>query len=243
MKAKDVNPCGELYSQLQRAAKVFNAELFDGELPNFIFTLQRGKNSAGYFSPDQWSGTHGELASEIAINPSYLANHSLLVLFQTIVHELCHLWQHQYGRSKPRMGYHNQEWAEKMEQIGLMPSSTGEAGGRRVGQKMADYPSVNGRFMNVSRMLAGSGFGLDWVDRDFNINQVSCRSIPTAMLDNLNAPLLHSFPELAPLVKSSREQKKKIKYCCPKCTTKVWGKPELFVMCASCNCMLESKVA
>lgn len=242
METPPVNPHSELYSQLQKAVEIFNGVLFNGELSRFVLTLQRSKNTAGYFSPDQWSGTHGELASEIAINPRFLANHSLLVLFQTITHELCHLWQHQYGRHKPRPGYHNQEWAEKMEQIGLIPSSTGEIDGSKVGQKMGDYPSPNGKFMHTSRMLIESGFGLGWIDRDFNIKHISYRSMPTEISDKLHTPLLHSFPELAPLVKTGREQKKKIKYCCPQCTTKVWGKPELLIMCACCKCMLEKKV-
>jgi predicted SprT family Zn-dependent metalloprotease len=240
MTKPDVNPHSVLYSQLQRAAEVFNAELFNGELPNFVFTLQRGKSSVGYFSPDQWSNAQGSLASEVAINPCYLASNSLLQLFQTIVHELCHLWQHEFGRNKPRRGYHNQEWAEKMEQIGLIPSSTGNVGGNRVGQKMSDYPSQDGRFMKVSRTLVESGFGLDWVDRDFNIKQISYRSMPVEISSKLNAPLVHSFPELAPLEIIGREQKKKIKYCCPECSAKVWGKPRLEIICGSCSTKFES---
>lgn len=238
-----VNPHAELYSELQKAAEVFNEDLFNGELSLFVLTLQRGKSTAGYFSPDQWSGTHGELASEIAINPCYLAKHSLLVLFQTLVHELCHLWQHQYGRHKPRPGYHNQEWAEKMEQLGLIPSSTGQMGGKRVGQRMSDYPDPNGKFLQISRLLVHSGFGLKWVDRDFNIKQISYRDMPSEASDKLNKPLSHAFPELIPLIKSGRGQKEKIKYCCPDCSTKVWGKPELLIMCVCCNRMLESKAA
>jgi len=85
MVAFTVNPNSALYSQLQRIAEVFNAELFNGELPEFVFTLQRGNTSVGYFSPDQWSSTDGVLASEISINPCYLAHYSLLQLFQTMI--------------------------------------------------------------------------------------------------------------------------------------------------------------
>lgn len=240
MESPPVNPHNELYSQLQKAANVFNVELFNGDLSPFVLTLQRGKNTAGYFSPDQWSSINGELVSEIAINPCYLAKHSLLVLFQTLVHELCHLWQHQYGRHKPRPGYHNQEWAKKMEQLGLIPSATGEIGGDKVGQKMSDYPDPNGKFIHTSQALVRSGFGLDWVDRDFNTEQISYRTIPSEVSNRLNTPLFQSFPELIPLIKAGRVQKKKIKYYCPGCTTKVWGKPGLGIMCTCCNCVLIS---
>lgn len=244
MATPKVNPHSVLYSQLQKAAGIFNKALFDGKLDPFVLTLQRGRNTSGYFSPDQWGNTHGDMASEIAINPCYLANQSLLILFQTIVHELCHLWQHQYGRHKPRPGYHNQEWAEKMERIGLIPSATGDIGGKKIGQKMADYPSPDGEFMQVSRGLVESGFGIDWVDRDFNIEMVSYRSIPAEVevSDKLNSPLHLAFPELVPLVKVGREEKKKIKYFCPKCTTKVWGKLGLKITCTDCELPLESGV-
>lgn len=235
MKSHDVNLHGDLYSQLQKAASVFNAELFDGQLPAFVFTLQRRKDSSGYFSPDQWGNKNGEFASEIAINPSCLTNQSLLILFQIMVHELCHLWQHTYGSNKPRVGYHNQEWAEKMMQIGLIPSDTGEAGGKKTGQKMADYPLPNGKFMEVCKCLVNSGFWLDWVDRDFSANMVSHRSMPKGSTDKLNLPLRNYFPALNPLVKAGREEKKKIRYSCPKCEMRVWGKPDLWIKCMSCN--------
>lgn len=243
MEYPPVNAHNELYSQLQMAARIFNEELFNNELPLFVLTLQRGKNTTGYFSPNQWGNAHGEFASEIAINPCFLANQSLLVLFQTIVHELCHLWQHHHGRNKPRPGYHNQEWAKQMEDIGLIPSSTGDVGGKKIGQKMADYPSPNGKFIQICGMLAESGFGLNWIDRDFDIKRVSYRSMPTEISDKLNAPLLQSFPELLPLEKIGREQKKKIKYSCPECATNVWGKPGLGIMCTCCNRILESEMA
>ncbi|MEW5904835.1 MAG: SprT-like domain-containing protein [Pseudomonadota bacterium] len=243
MKRQTVNPHSELYSQLQKATEIFNDKLFGGELNLVVLTLQRGKNTAGYFSPDQWSNTHGKLASEIAINPTYLANQSLLVLFQTLVHELCHLWQHQRGLSHPRSGYHNQEWAEKMMEVGLIPSNTGKPGGKRVGQRMADYPAPSGKFIKVSNELVKSGFGLKWVDRDFKSREISCRTIPVEVEDELNRPLLDSFPELAPLTKNGRELKRKIKYCCPECGAKVWGKSGLSIICEGCNLKLLSEAS
>lgn len=71
-----------------------------------------------------------------------------IAICQTLVHEMCHLWQSEFGNPS-RTGYHNKEWALKMESIGLMPSSTGIKGGRKVGQKMSDYPISNGLFSQV----------------------------------------------------------------------------------------------
>lgn len=44
----------------------------------------------------------------------------------------------------------NEEWADKMEGIGLMPSSTGKPGGSRTGEKMADYAIEGGLFMQAT---------------------------------------------------------------------------------------------
>jgi hypothetical protein len=49
-----------------------------------------------------------------------------------------------------------------MESIGLMPSS-GQPGGKRTGDMMADYPS-GGRFLAACESLLTSDFSLSWCD-------------------------------------------------------------------------------
>jgi hypothetical protein len=39
------------------------------------------------------------------------------------VHEMAHVWQHAHGKPS-RNGYHNKEWAAKMDERGLIPSDT-----------------------------------------------------------------------------------------------------------------------
>ena len=36
----------------------------------------------------------------------------------TLVHEMVHFWQQEFG-TPSRRGYHNREWADKMEALGL----------------------------------------------------------------------------------------------------------------------------
>jgi hypothetical protein len=64
----------------------------------------------------------------------------------TLVHEMAHCWQHHDG-APSRRGYHNAEWADKMESIGLMPSDTGDPGGKRTGQRMTHYVVDGGPFL------------------------------------------------------------------------------------------------
>jgi hypothetical protein len=58
------------YRGFQQAYDFFNAELFDGALPNQLVTLQRHANSRGYFSPDSFRARDNEdTVHELALNP------------------------------------------------------------------------------------------------------------------------------------------------------------------------------
>ena len=83
---------------------------------------------------------------------------------KTLVHEMVHSWQHHHG-TPSRAGYHNKQWADKMEEVGLTPSSTGKPGGKRVGQSMSDYATEGGVFLSVFDELIAEGFALTWHDR------------------------------------------------------------------------------
>jgi hypothetical protein len=160
-----MKPTHELYGSLEEAYLFFNQRLFDGDLPTVIFTVQRKKGVMGYFAPERWGNLSGRKCHEIAINPSYIANSCLIEVLQTLAHEMVHCWQHCFG-SPSRGHYHNREWAKKMIDIGLMPSSTGLPGGAMTGQLMSDYIIENGRFFRAYEELKGlKGFELKWIDR------------------------------------------------------------------------------
>jgi hypothetical protein len=66
-------------------------------------------------------------------------------ILEILTHNLVHLYQYEFS-TPPRKGYHDREWADKMESIGLIPSTTSESGGKRVGDSMAQYPQPGGLF-------------------------------------------------------------------------------------------------
>src|SRR5215472_8566023 len=78
----------------------------------------------------------------------------------TLVHEMVHVWQHAKGTA-PKRGYHDREWAAKMKEVGLQPSSTGAVGGRETGQKMMDYIIPDGPFTKAFTVLAATGWKLN----------------------------------------------------------------------------------
>jgi predicted SprT family Zn-dependent metalloprotease len=160
-----MKPTSELYQALEKAYEHFNCELFDHQLPTVIFTFQRKSGVMGYFSPERWGNQRGKKCNEIAINPSFFAQSRLIEICQTLAHEMVHCWQYHFGNPS-RKSYHNLEWAKKMIEIGLMPSSTGEPGGKVTGQSMADYIIEEGLFIKAFESVAKSEkFDFPWFDR------------------------------------------------------------------------------
>ncbi len=231
-------PTREFYDVLQRAFDFFNERLFAAALPPCLITAQREKNTMGYFSPERWASSEGRRAHEIALNPAYFADHPMIEIFQTLVHEQCHLWQFEFGRKKSRRGYHNREWAEKMQSLGLMPSHNGEPGGRITGQKMSDYPVEGGPFLEACQAFMAD-FRLPWVDRHAAVAP-PCQSRPkiaSPQDDALYTRASTVIPDLEPL--EERQQvvraRQKVRYQCEGCHAKLWGKPGLNVICGTCN--------
>jgi SprT-like family len=150
------------YSGFQDAFDFLNRELFGGELPQLLITLHRRANSKGYFSPDKFAGRLEDgKAHELALNPDIFEGRTDEEICSTLAHEMCHEWQQVFGNPS-RGRYHNKEWANKMESVGLMPSHDGEPGGRKTGQSVTHYIILGGPFQRAFQKLAATGFKLHW---------------------------------------------------------------------------------
>ena len=127
------------YQGFQQAYDFFNRELFDKGLPQVLVTLQRHANTRGYFSPERFNGRIDETAvHELALNPDTFSGRTDEMILSTLAHEMAHVWQQTHGKPS-RRGYHDRQWAAKMREIGLQPSSTGETGGKETGQNVSQY--------------------------------------------------------------------------------------------------------
>lgn len=142
--------------------------------------------------------------SEISLNPAFLVQQTIIETLSTLVHEMVHYWQKHNGTA-PRRCYHNKQWGDKMQDIGLMPSSTGRKGGKRTGQAVSHYiiPSDITLFNRATAKLLKSGWTFDWKD-----HYVTARKKPG---------------------------KSKLKYECPECGARCWGKDDLRIICKPCN--------
>jgi predicted SprT family Zn-dependent metalloprotease len=141
------------YSGLQMAYDHFNWFLFEGKLVEVFITYQRHARSYGYFSPDRFaSRVDAEGRHELALNPDGFIGRTDEQICSTLVHEMVHCWQQQYGQPGSR-GYHNKQWAAKMKAVGLQPSSTGMVGGKETGQRVSHYIIPGGRFAGAFAAL------------------------------------------------------------------------------------------
>lgn len=138
------DPTGAQFDAYRAMWAYFNDVLFDGALRDVILNFSRAANTLGFFAPLRWEHG-GTTIDEISLNPAYLKIRSPREVASTLVHEMAHAWQYAYGKPG-RRGYHNQEWAQKMEELGLMPSATGAPGGARTGERMSHYVIEGGAF-------------------------------------------------------------------------------------------------
>jgi len=150
------------YRAFQQAYDFFNGELFRGTLPPVLVTLQRHAKAKGYFSPERFSGRIEDAAAhELAMNPDTFTGRSDEDILSTLAHEMAHVWQQTHG-TPPRRSYHDREWAQKMKEIGLQPSTTGEPGGKETGQSVTHYILPAGAYANAYARLKATGFQLHW---------------------------------------------------------------------------------
>lgn len=195
------------YVSLSAAFDFFNRRLFKPRLPPALITLQRKAGARGYYSARRFEARGGgsSTTDEIALNPATFEGRTDAQILSTLVHEMVHHWQDHFGHPS-RGRYHNQEWADKMEEVGLIPSDTGEPGGARVGQSVTHYISQGGPFDLASQELLADGIRVQWQSRESVTSAASVRS-----------------------------SRSKTKYTCGGCGLNAWAKPEARIVCGDCG--------
>src|SRR6266568_6157513 len=198
-------PTEQAYSELQHAYDVFNTRLFAGQLLPCLITMQRKNRTYGYFSGERWNDRAGAVTDEIALNPVHFATRSTEAVLSTLVHEMVHLWQHHCGKP-PRKGYHDKQWAAKMHEVGLLPSATGEEGGKETGQKMTHLIEENGRFAQAVQKLLAEHPAILYYDQASDTDTAR-----------------------------KKKAASKTKYTCPDCGLNAWAKPDAPLVCGNCQ--------
>jgi hypothetical protein len=234
-------PTLQTSSELQGAFDHFNAALFGGDLPPCLITLQRRSPAVmGYYSKARFGSNRepGTTTDEIALNPIHFMGRDATEVLQTLVHEMCHLWQCHFGKPS-RTGYHNREWAAKMVAVGLHPSSTGKPGGAIVGQHMADYVIADGHFDRAMRDLTSGDFRISWYDRIAEL-LVGLMVPPLVTNPSPQTPSpVSNYVAPSPLQRPGRRER----YSCSGCRLKAWAKPRAKLVCGTCNLPMSPQLA
>jgi hypothetical protein len=188
---------------LQFLFDYFNDALFDGRLKQSLIGHQKGR-AFGTFAPNRFVRMDGDgtRIHEITLNPSLfraIPNPAhpplqpdeqraadLCELCRTLVHEMAHQYDEQFGKPG-KAGYHSLSWGAIMKKIGLPPSSTGKRGGDETGYHMLEYVEPGGLFDQAFQRLL--------------------REPPTIWRDAWQQQLV--------LVPPPPKKRKRIKYVCP----------------------------
>ncbi|MGD9605526.1 MAG: SprT-like domain-containing protein [Bacilli bacterium] len=216
-----LKPTNQVYEPLQKAYDFFNQELFNNELPDCLITLRSIKSGVlGYYWDSCFASTNDEITDEIAMNAKYFGTRSLDEVLATLVHEMVHLWQQHFGKPSRRT-YHNKEWAKKMKDVGLQPSSSGKLGGDETGQSMHHYIIDNGVFFITIKKLLETDFHLLWFDR-YIPNSTDLTKISTANIKKM-------------VRLDNSKIKSKYSHTCEAGTFNVWGKAGIRLTCGVCK--------
>lgn len=193
----------------------FNAVLFGGSLGHVILNFSRLARSLGFFAPERWRDAGDQVTHEISLNPAHLKRDNAKDAASVLVHEMAHLWRHGQP-NPPRNGYHDRQWADKMQSLGLMPSSTAAPGGARVGYRMSHY------------IIPGEAF-----ERAFEQMPAECHLPWTCGIDDEG----RGGDKKSKKEKKEKEAARKVKckYSCPGCELNVWGRAGLRLRCEDCD--------
>ena len=215
------------YQEFDKAFDFLNGALFGGELPKVLVTFSRKPRMLGYYSPDRWERTNDpeDRAGELSFNPDSFESRTAEDVLSTLAHEMAHCWQNHFGHPS-RAGYHNVEWGQKMESIGLMPSNTGKEGGGKTGQQMTHYIIEDGPFALAAADLLALGWSIQYLDRSGRF--------PAAPGPG-PAPALGKGGKVAPKGKAAPTR---AKFVCPDCKAAAWGKPGLNLVCGDCQVVM-----
>ena len=164
-------PTSATSREWEQAYDFFNAKLFGGALPRCLITYQRRRSAYGYFHGSRFANAPDDaVADEIAMNLALIPARSLEETLSTLVHEQVHLRQFHFSASEKRRGkvraYHDREWGEMVEAVGLIPSNTDKPGGKKTGGRASHYIAEGGPFQKACAEPLATGFTISWQQQE-----------------------------------------------------------------------------
>jgi len=232
--SNELVPTFEAYGGWQFAFDYFNQSLLGGELPNVLITLTRKRGALGYFCWSCFENNQQLVTHEISLNPKYMEDRSDRDVLSTFVHEMAHLWRHEFGPLNKRGGkgtggYHDVVWADKMDELGLPPFKIGCPKGSRTGYGVSHRIKEGGLFDQACKTLLAKGFQIDWRG-----TQQKQDGDGGGVDGSGNGPDGDKKPK-----------RSKVKFTCPNrdCELNAWAKPTARLSCTQCGLEMVSELA
>ena len=236
---EEVKTSTELYAKIQKVIDELDATFFSGKgkqkIPELVFAINNmcGACVTAFVSPDAlYDKVNNKKLQYMGINPKYL-NRDMSDILATICHELCHIYENAYIHI-PRGGYHDKQWVELMKDCGLNPVflnkcktsvSTKVVEDGDFTKFVAKFKENHGEdyfniveYSPIVEHLTKVSLGIEDDDEDDD----------TPKADNADKPV-------------KKYNRNKIKYTCPACGAKVWGKAGLHIECTDCACSFEEE--
>ncbi|MBD2611521.1 SprT-like domain-containing protein [Nostoc punctiforme FACHB-252] len=134
--------------EMSQIYNYLNKELFDNKLEeNLILGLRHSLGTEGSFLHGKWDDSKQKSSHHEILIDENLLNEEREYWLAVLVHQMVHLWQYQYGNNKPTKHYHNEEFANKMQSIGLIIHT---------GYPNKQSINPDGKFMQVAQGLISS---------------------------------------------------------------------------------------
>lgn len=237
---EEVKTSTELYAKIQAVIDELDSTFFSGNgkesIPELVFAInnQCGACVTAFVSPDAlYDKFNNKKLQYLGINPKYLGRDASEIL-ATICHELCHLYENAYIHI-PRGGYHDRQWTKLMEGCGLTPVFLNKSR-TAVSTKIAEGGAFE-EFVKTFKEKHGEDY-FNIVEYSIEIEHKTKVALGIEDGDDKEDSSPKADNADKPVKKYNRN---KVKYTCPDCGVKVWGKPGLHIECSDCACSFEEE--
>ena len=225
----------ELYARFEECVSLIGETFFTSKgkhaFPKIVLAINNRVSSCvvAFVQADALYDTGSkEKVQYLGINPYYL-DRTVPEVLATLCHELCHVYENAYIHI-PRGGYHDKQWVQLMHECGLEPKFLNKSKTAVTHTIVED--GVFDKF--VASFLESHGEDYFHICSYARLLEVKPSAIqgggedgePRA--DNADKPV-------------KKYNRNKVKYTCPDCGAKVWGKAGLGIECITCATQFEEE--
>lgn len=221
-----------LYNKVQTAIDEIEKEFFTSkgknEIPNVIMAIDNHCRDCvlAYIQTNTlYDRSDKQKLQYFGINPKHF-DRPLEEVLATIAHEICHVYEHAYIHI-PRHGYHDKQWEALLNDCGLKAVYLNKSK-TSVGTEIPENSPFRSFVESFKEKYDKDGMYFNVVSYSSKYDNDRENDGDDTKADNADKPV-------------KQYNRNKIKYVCPSCSCKVWGKPNLNILCLDCNETLEAE--